>query len=169
MEKLYSVFLVTQHMFLKSASKSFFRFTEKPGVPGRNIWAVPMMKLHLVPEGPAVQINLLLLLEFIPPVLLQSEACYNLSQPCKSLGIGLPEDKRTLSFSKLWLDQHFAKSDDRQRGQAQVCAWGAQVPGIKPTRGCLREMPSTWMFVPGEETLVPGMIHSTLKISNCCI
>lgn len=109
------------------------------------------MKLHFVPEGPAVQINLLLLLEFILPLLSQSEACYDLTQPCKSSGIGLPEDKRSLSFSKLWLDQHFAKSDDRQRGQAWVCAWGAQAPGINPGSGCLREMPRTWTFVPGGE------------------
>lgn len=61
------------------------------------------MKLYFVLEGPAVQINLLLLFEFIPPLLSQSEACYDLTQPCKSLGIGLPEDKRSLSFSKLWL------------------------------------------------------------------
>lgn len=27
---------------------------------------------------------------------------------------------KDLSFSKLWLDQHFAKSDDRHKGQAQV-------------------------------------------------
>lgn len=111
-------FGIAQHVFLKPASKSFFRFTEEPGVPGRNIWPIPTVKLHFVPEGPAVQINLLLLLEFIPRLLSQSGACYDLTQPCKSLGIGLPRDKRSLSFSKLWLDQHLAKSDDRQRGQA---------------------------------------------------
>jgi len=33
------------------------------------------------------------------------------------------------SFSKLWLDQHFAKSDDRSRGQTQVCAWSCTSTG----------------------------------------
>lgn len=57
------VFLVTQHVCLKSASKSFFLvyLGEISGIPS------PQMKLHFVPEGPAVQTNLLLLLEFIPP------------------------------------------------------------------------------------------------------
>lgn len=105
------------------------------------------MKLHFLPEGLAVQINkspTTFRIYFPPPLLLsQSEACYNLTQPCKSLGTGLPTDKRSLSLflSKLWLDQHFVKSDDRHRGQAQVCAWGAQAPGIKHGSGCLREMP----------------------------
>lgn len=122
------------------------------GISGPYIWR------NCTPRW-AIQRNLLLHLEFIPWFLSQLEACYDLSQPCKSLGFGLPEDKRSL-FLQAGVVSALCKIRWQAEGSGLGLGMGCSSTRIKAQSICLREMPHAWTYVPGIKNLVPGIIPS---------